>query len=254
MGDLPEDPGRWVDLGRLLGRLGWTEASATAMAKARSLLERRLARAPDDEAAAAGLIGVIPDAGDCRRLDYPPARDDDLRRGCDADPAARRLGPGGGPNSGRRHLHGRGHDRPLRDHRGALEAMPDPRLPASDPDAIRPSGTFVLRRIPPEHAPRAGGRTRVHLTRVLYSMPSGRSRAWSGAVDADQIPGWSAFPRDRPASLGRLPGRSTDRARRRDAVARGAGLRGQRVADSDAGPVPPVGHGPPVPAFMSRPC
>ena len=66
MGALPDDPGRWVDLGRLLRRLDRTDESDTALAKARSLLERRLSRVPDDEAAAAAMAGLLPDAGDSR--------------------------------------------------------------------------------------------------------------------------------------------------------------------------------------------
>ena len=59
---LPDDPGRWIDLGRSLGRLGRTEESETVLAKARSLCERRLSRAPDDEAAAAALAELLPEA------------------------------------------------------------------------------------------------------------------------------------------------------------------------------------------------
>src|SRR5262249_4295158 len=49
---LPDDPGRWIDLGRLLERFGRTKESQTALAKARSLAERRLSHAPEDGAAA----------------------------------------------------------------------------------------------------------------------------------------------------------------------------------------------------------
>ena len=66
MGALPDDPGRWIDLGRLLARLGRTKESETALAKARSLLERRLSRVPDDEVAAAALAELLPDAGESR--------------------------------------------------------------------------------------------------------------------------------------------------------------------------------------------
>ena len=55
MRSLPDDPGQWTDLGRLLGRFGWMQESETARAKARSLAEQRLSRAPDDEAAIAAL-------------------------------------------------------------------------------------------------------------------------------------------------------------------------------------------------------
>jgi WD40 repeat protein/tRNA A-37 threonylcarbamoyl transferase component Bud32/tetratricopeptide (TPR) repeat protein len=58
---LPDDPGRWVDLGRWLGRIGWAEESTRLLAQARTLCERRLARAPDDEAAAAALAELLPE-------------------------------------------------------------------------------------------------------------------------------------------------------------------------------------------------
>ena len=63
---LPDDPSRWVDLGRWLGRIGWTEESATVLAQARSLCQRRLSHAPDDEAAAAALAELLPDADESR--------------------------------------------------------------------------------------------------------------------------------------------------------------------------------------------
>ncbi len=58
---LPDDPTRWIHLARLLGRIGWQEASASVRARARSRFERRLAHAPDDEAAAA-LVELLPEA------------------------------------------------------------------------------------------------------------------------------------------------------------------------------------------------
>src|SRR5262249_36643988 len=63
MRSLPDDPGRWLDLGRLLARLGRTKESETVLAKARSLSERRLSRTPDDEVAAAALAESLPNAG-----------------------------------------------------------------------------------------------------------------------------------------------------------------------------------------------
>jgi hypothetical protein len=64
---LPDDAGRWLDLGRLLARLRWEEEAASVLAKARSLLERRLSRDPDDEAAAGTLADVLPDADESRQ-------------------------------------------------------------------------------------------------------------------------------------------------------------------------------------------
>jgi eukaryotic-like serine/threonine-protein kinase len=59
---LPDDPGRWIGLVRSLAHLGWTEGSEAVGAKARSSCERRLSRTPDDEAVAAALAEVLPDA------------------------------------------------------------------------------------------------------------------------------------------------------------------------------------------------
>ena len=59
---LPDDPGRWVGLVRSLAHLGWTEGSEMVGAKARFPCERRLSRTPDDEAVAAALAEVLPDA------------------------------------------------------------------------------------------------------------------------------------------------------------------------------------------------
>jgi serine/threonine protein kinase/WD40 repeat protein/tetratricopeptide (TPR) repeat protein len=59
---MPDDPERWVDLGRLLERVGRTKESKTALAKARALAERRLSSAPDDEATAETLAGLLADA------------------------------------------------------------------------------------------------------------------------------------------------------------------------------------------------
>ena len=149
---LPDDPGRWIDLGRLLGHLGWTEESETALAKARSLLERRLSRAPDDEAAAAALAGVLPDADESRGWTIlqpevmTSAAGATLTRLPDGSVLA------GGRESRRRHLHGRGHDRPRRDHRAAARGHPRPELAAHGPGRDPDRGNFHPGRDPPEHA------------------------------------------------------------------------------------------------------
>ncbi len=242
---LPDDPGCWVDLGRSARRLGWAEGSETALAKARSLLERRLARAPDDEAAAAALAELLPDADAFPGLDHPPARSDDLRRGRHADPAARRLGPGRWPESRRRHLHGRGR-------RPACPGSPDCGSRPSPTRACRASGPdgFTQRQLRPGRdplvrGPRAGGRGPgpPDPGRPSTSIPPGESRdVERGRSTRTRSTVWSILPTGGPSPMGRLPDRPTDRARRRHEVAGRAGLSGQRVPDSDPGPVPPVGH------------
>ena len=56
-----EDAEPWIDLGRMLERLRRTSESETALAKARSLLVRRLSRVPDDDSAAADLAELLPE-------------------------------------------------------------------------------------------------------------------------------------------------------------------------------------------------
>ena len=154
---LPDDPGRWIDLGRLLGRLGWTEESATVLAKARSLCERRLARAPDDEAAAAALAELLPEAD--ASAGWTVLRPDVMTSAAGA--TLTRLPDGsvlaGGPNpavdtytieatTGLSGITG------LR-----LEAIPDPSLPRHGPGRDPDSGNFHLDVDPPEHRRRAVG-------------------------------------------------------------------------------------------------
>jgi hypothetical protein len=57
---------RSSDLGRLLARFGRMRESETFRAKARLLLERQLARTPDDEFVAAAFAELLPDAGASR--------------------------------------------------------------------------------------------------------------------------------------------------------------------------------------------
>src|SRR5262249_48852024 len=63
---LSEDVRRWIELGRLLERAGRPAESATALAKARDLAERRLFQDPDDEQAAADLAELLPEADKSR--------------------------------------------------------------------------------------------------------------------------------------------------------------------------------------------
>ena len=62
MNTMPGEPGRWLSLGQKLEAIGWTEAAAEVRMKARSLCESRLARNPDDQAAAAALAELLPEA------------------------------------------------------------------------------------------------------------------------------------------------------------------------------------------------
>ncbi len=177
MDALPDDPGRWIDLGRLLGRLGWTEESATVRAKARSLCERRLARAPDDEPAAAALAELLPEA------DASPGwtilRPDVMTSAAGA--TLTRLPDGsvlaGGLNPVVDTVHGRGDERPVRDHRTAARGPPRPEPAASRARAgIRHAGIFHLTSIRLSTVAGPSAPVPVHLTRARadYSEPTSR--------------------------------------------------------------------------------
>ena len=135
------------------------EGVGDGAAKARSLVERRLSRVPDDEVAAAALAGLFPDVDDSRgwTISGPSRR---LRGRRDAHPAARRLGPGQRLGPGRRHLHGRGHDRCLGDNRPAARDHPDRACHFPGPDGFRPRSNFVLDGIRLTTVPESGPRSR----------------------------------------------------------------------------------------------
>ena len=194
--DLPDDPGCWVDLGRRLDRLGWAEGSEAARAKARSLLQRRLARAPDDDTAAAALAELLGD--DDMFTGWTVLRPETMTSAAGA--TLIRLPDGSvlvdGPNSAL-DTYTVEATTSLPAMTGVrLEAIPDPRLPSLGPGRFSPSGAFVLRgfRVAPVPGPAAA--PAALLTYVLYSMPPGESRDRSGVVEAGQIPGYSAFPRE----------------------------------------------------------
>ena len=196
----------------------------------------------------------------CRRipgLDHPPARRDDLRRGRHADPAARRLGPGRRPESRRRHLHGRGRDRPGRDHRIAARGHPRP-----EPAAPRARTGCGQRQLPPGRDPlergHRTGRSRSGpgppvpgLRRLLGSKAGLHGRERHPRHGPDHL--LVDLAGDAPTSLGHLPDRPTDRDGCRHEVTGGAGLPDERPHTAPR-PVPPVGHEPAVPVIPNRAC
>ena len=188
---LPDDPGRWIDLGRQLGRLGRPEESATVLARARSLCERRLSRAPDDEAAAA-LAEMLPDA------DVSPGwtilRPDVMTSAAGA--TLTRLPDGsvlaGGPNpSVDTYLIEATTDLPgitaLR-----LETMTDPSLPVHGPGRNPDSGSVVLDEIRLGAIIDRSTAIPIHLTRVRSDgfPPRDALLDVKGAIDADPLTGW----------------------------------------------------------------
>ena len=193
---LPDDPGRWVDLSRRLGRLGWTEESATVQAQARTLCERRLSRAPDDEAAATALAELLPeaDASSGWTVLWP-----DVTTSA-AGATLTRLPDGsvlaGGPNppvdtytievtSSRSGITG------LR-----LEALIDPSLPGDGPGRSPRNANFNLTSIRWSTIAGPSAPVPVGLTRARadYSDTKFPFLGVSGAIDTDPSGGWSIWP------------------------------------------------------------
>jgi WD40 repeat protein len=193
---LPDDPGRWVDLGRLVGRLGWAEALATVRARARSLWERRLARTPDDEAAAAALAELLPGAD--ASAEWTVLRPDVMTS--DGGATLTRLPDGsilaGGLN-------------PLVDSYTIeatselcgitglrLEALTDPSLPGQGPGRSPGFGNFHLASIHLSTVAGPSAPVPIKLTRARadYSEPGFPSLGVSGAIDADPSSRWSIWP------------------------------------------------------------
>src|SRR5262249_1065311 len=61
---LPDEPGRWFELGRLLERVGWANASESTLAKARALADKRLPLSPNEDGAGVTLVGLRPGTGE----------------------------------------------------------------------------------------------------------------------------------------------------------------------------------------------
>jgi WD40 repeat protein/serine/threonine protein kinase/Flp pilus assembly protein TadD len=195
---MPDDPGRWINLGRWLGRLGWTEESATVLARARSLCERRLARAPDDEAAAAALAELLPEAD--ASAGWTILRPDVMTSA--AGGTLTRLADGSvlaaGPSptfdtytieatSGRSEITG------LR-----LDALTDPSLPGRGPGRYPYppfAGLFVLMSIRLSTVAGPSAPIPVDLTGARdSSFPTETWPGASGAIDTDPITAWSNLP------------------------------------------------------------
>jgi hypothetical protein len=189
---LPDDPGRWLDLGRLFGRVGWAGELATVRAHARSLCEQRLARTPDDEAAAAALVELLPEADGSRG--WTILQPDVMTSAAGA--TLTRLPDGsvlaGGPNppvdsytikatSGRSGITG------LR-----LEVLPDSSLPNHGPGRY-PDGNLHLGEVrlstvgPSAPVP-------IHLARARSDHEESRQRRVTGALDGDATTTWSIWP------------------------------------------------------------
>jgi hypothetical protein len=193
MSSLPDDPGHWSDLGRLLGRFGWMMESETALAKARSLAERRLSHAPDDEAASAALAEVLPDVDESRGwtslqpATVTSAAGATLTRGPDGSVLAGGHNPAADTYTVEAVI-GLSGITALR-----LEALPDLSLPQRGPGRV---GNFMLCEIRLSMVAGSGPRTPVRLTRACagYSLRSFGLQGVAGALDADPTTAWSIWP------------------------------------------------------------
>jgi hypothetical protein len=196
MRSLPDDTGRWIDLGRLLARFDRAKEAATALARAQSLLERRLSRVPDDERAAGTLAEVLPDVDESRGwtslqpATVTSAAGATLTQLPDGSVLASGLNPAAetytvesvAPLSGITALR--------------LEALPDPSLPHRGPGRESANGNFMLHEIRSSLVAGSGTLTPVRLTRACagYSLRSLGLQGVAGALDADPTTAWSIWP------------------------------------------------------------
>jgi WD40 repeat protein len=197
MRSLPDDAERWIDLGRLLKRFDRAKEAETALAKARSILERRMSRAPDDEMAAKALAEVLPDAPESRR--WTILQPDVMTS---AAGATLTLLPDGSVLVGGLN--------PVDDTYTVeattrlegitalqLEALPDPSLPHHGPGRDPLSGNFHLDEVRLSAASPSGDAIPVDLRRVStdFRDPRPGYSSVSGTLDTDSSTFWSIWPR-----------------------------------------------------------
>jgi WD40 repeat protein len=196
MGSLPDDTGRWIDLGRLLARFGWTTGSATALAKARSLLESRLSGAPEDEAAAGALAELFPDADPSPgwNILQPTVMTSAAGATLTRLPDGSVL-PGGlnavGDTYTVEAMTGLSGITGLR-----LEVIPDPSLPFQGPGRYGTSGNFHLDGIRVSALRESEGSVPVRLSRACadYSDRRFGLQGVRGTLDLDPNTAWSIWP------------------------------------------------------------
>ena len=197
MRSLPDDPERWVDLGRLLGRFGWMQESETALAKARSLAERRLSRAPDDEAAIAALAEALPEVGGWRG--WTVLQPDMMASAAGA--TLTRLPDGSVLAGGLSPLVDTYTVEAMiglsRDHRTAARGHHRPEPAILRARTVPGDGNFHLEAIRLSTVPELSAPVPVRLSRARadYSDPGHGLQDVSGALDADPTTLWSICPR-----------------------------------------------------------
>ncbi len=194
---LPDDGEHWTDLGRLVERFGWPQESETALAKARSLASLRLSRAPDDEAAAAALAELLPEADESRGWTTLRPAVMTSRAG-----ATLTLLPDGSVSAS-------GRD-PVADTYTVeaatglslitgvrIEAIPDPKLPQHGPGR-NPTGEFRLAEFRVSAATEPGGPAAVpvRLARACADHSDVRAglKGVEGVLDTDPATVWAIWP------------------------------------------------------------
>ena len=194
---LPDDAGRWIEVGRLLEPVGLVEESDVALSKAASLLKRRLSTAPDGEDAAAALAELLPEND--TTTDWTI-----LEPGVMTSTAGAILSlqPDGSvfvnspPPFHDTHTVDAVVDLPgitaLR-----LEIIPDQRLPNRGPGYRPGNGDFVLSaiRLTTTHRQSQDRPVKLHRDVSAYSNPWLLDNCPSAAIDRDPKTFWSAYPR-----------------------------------------------------------
>jgi WD40 repeat protein/serine/threonine protein kinase len=191
---LPADPGRWLDLARYLGQLGWIEGATVV----RSVLERRLALDPDDEATAPALVELL--RHPVASAGWTTLRPDVMTSAAGAaltlQPDGSVLASGPNPQVDTYTIEAVTDLFPIAGLR--LEALPDRSLPHNGPGRYGDNGNFVLDGIRVSAAQGLNPRTLhpVPLTRVRadYSDLAHDLRGVVGTLDSDPTTGWSIAP------------------------------------------------------------
>jgi eukaryotic-like serine/threonine-protein kinase len=195
MAALPDDPGRWIDLSRLLGRIGGAEDWEAVRAKGRSLLERRLSRSPDDDAAAAALAELLPEAE--ARAGWTVLRPDSMNSAAGTTltrlPDDSILAGGLNPAVDTYTVEAMTSLSAITGLR--LEAIPDPSLPHRGPG--RDKGNFHLDSIRLSTVAGRSAPIPVHVSRARadFSEPMYAPKGVSGSLDTDPTTAWSIWPR-----------------------------------------------------------
>jgi WD40 repeat protein/serine/threonine protein kinase len=192
---LPDEPARWIGLGQLLGHVGWSEASAMVRERARSLCERQLARAPDDEDTAAALAELLPDAD--AQAGWTVLRPDVMTSAAGATltrlPDDSVLAGGPIPVADTYTVEAMTGLSGITGFR--LEAIPDASLPGRGPgrDSV---GNFHLDSIRVFTVSSRSGSVAVPLSRACadYSEPKFAPKGAGGSLDSDPTTAWSIWP------------------------------------------------------------